>query len=875
MPLLRLAIRGLLFHRSMHAGLLCGALLASGILTGALLMGDSVDYSLRAIAEARLGRIEYAIHGGSRFFAQRLAERIQEKDSRSATAAVLALRGMAALPPGNDTARNQINRVQVLGTDAGFWRFANVPPKLALGPQEAAINEKTAAALGVRAGGDLALRIAKAGLLPYDAPLASPDDQPVAVSLVTVKAVLSDDQLGPFSLTANQTTPYNVFVDRTWLQEQTDLAGLANMVLAEDGATLEAAQRALGEAWELEDAGLRLLSHPSGIVQLESNRVFLDEEAVRAAMTIPDASATLTYLVNSITCNGKATPYSFVEAGPVPADMLDGEVAINQWLADQIGAAPGSRLDVAYYRLTPSNTFVEETRTLTVHSVMPMDALGVERELAPVFPGLSDVENCRDWDVGMPMDKDLLNDKANEEYWRAYGQTPKLMTTLAAGQAMWGNRFGSVTAVRFSASACSEAEAHVLLRTHIDPEKIGLRFVPVQQMARDAVAKAIDFGGLFTGMSFFLIVAALILMGLLYVFGLQQRMAEIGTLGAVGYPLRTVRFLFLAETCPTAVLGALLGVVAGAGYARLLLAGLALYWPAAVAGTSIHFHARPITFAYGICGTLACVLAVTVAALWRATRHTPRELLTTDFASAGARIEGPGHAWTGWFASAALLLATVLGVGVWIADPATLTLPFFGVGTLLLIAELGYYAAFLRYLAARPAFKRPRLWKLVVSNLARRRGRSLSVAGLTACGCFLVFAVSAMQENVALHADARNSGTGGFGVYADTTAPMVQTPAELAEAFGANVVPLRVRDGDDAGCLNLNRAQTPRLLGVDPAAFDALGAFVSEGNALWKLLDRELPEGQIPALVGDSDTAMWGLGKKTGVENGDVLPYRD
>jgi hypothetical protein len=410
MPLLRLAIRGLLFHWRMHAGLLCGALLASGILTGALLMGDSVDYSLRAIAEARLGRVGYAIHGGSRFFAQELALRIGKQDSRSA-AAVLALRGMAALPPGNDTARNQLNRVQVLGTDASFWQLASVPPKLTLGSQEAAINEKTAAALGVRAGDDLALRIAKVGLLPYDAPLASRDDQPVAMSLVTVKVVLSDDQLGPFSLTANQTTPYNVFVDRTWLQEQTDLAGLTNLVLTGDGTTLEAVQRSLGETWELEDAGLRLLSHPSGIIQLESNRVFLDEEAVRAAMEIPSASATLTYLVNSISCGGKKTPYSFVEAGPVPADMRDDEVAINQWLADQIGAAPGSRLEVAYYRLTPSNTFVEETRTLTVHSVMPMDALGVERELAPMFPGLSDVENCRDWDVGMPMDKDLLNDK--------------------------------------------------------------------------------------------------------------------------------------------------------------------------------------------------------------------------------------------------------------------------------------------------------------------------------------------------------------------------------------------------------------------------------------------------------------------------------
>ncbi|MEO1999253.1 MAG: hypothetical protein ABGZ17_28745, partial [Planctomycetaceae bacterium] len=50
-------------------------------------------------------------------------------------------------------------------------------------------------------------------------------------------------------------------------------------------------------------------------------------------------------------------------------------------------------------------------------------------------------------------------------------------------------------------------------------------------------------------------------------------------------------------------------------------------------------------------------------------------------------------------------------------------------------------------------------------------------------------------------------------------------------------VPLRVHDGDDASCLNLNRAQTPRLLGVDAnqlsdrAQFLDLLRFLMEVNA--------------------------------------------
>ena len=44
---------------------------------------------------------------------------------------------------------------------------------------------------------------------------------------------------------------------------------------------------------------------------------------------------------------------------------------------------------------------------------------------------------------------------------------------------------------------------------------------------------------------------------------------------------------------------------------------------------------------------------------------------------------------------------------------------------------------------------------------------------------------------------------------------------------GVNVVPLRVREGDVASCLNLNRAQKPRLLGVKPELLAGRFTFAS------------------------------------------------
>jgi len=872
----RLVGRGLIYHRRMHAGLLIGVVLACGILTGALLVGDSVAYSLREIATARLGRIAYAMDWGSRFFAQDLAKRLQENDSRIRTEAVLSLRGMASLSPGNDSTGNQLNRIQVIGVDAGFWRFAeDTSLSFALGSQEAAVNEKTASALGIRPGDDLLLRVASYGTMPLDAPLSSREHELTVSSLVTVKAVLSDAQLGRFGLAANQATPYNVFVDRAWLQEQTQQTSLANLMLAGDETTLNDLGAALDRSWDLDHVGLRLRTLSPSTVQLESTRIFIDEEVVRAAMDIPGAQSTLTYLVNSISKGERMTPYSFVEAGPVPPGVRDDEVVISQWLADQLQAVPGDALDMAYFQLLPTNAFVERQRTFKVHSVIPMGALIVERDLAPMFPGLSDVENCRDWSIGMPMDQKRLSDPANEAYWRQYGQTPKLLATLKAGQDMWASRFGAVTALRFS--GYGEPQLRKLLRDKISADKLGLRFVPVRQIALDAVAQATDFGGLFVGMSMFLIAAALILLGLLYVFGLQQRASEIGVLLALGFSRWKVRSLFLLEACPTAFLGAVLGAGAGIAYARVLLAGLTRFWPAAVAGADIRFHVEPASILLGTSAAVVCAFLIVLGTLWRGMRHSARELITTDFSSDAAFPTSGKRLWVLLIPSISLALAAAIAVNVWLTNPISFIEPFFTVGTLLLFAGLGYYAWLLTYLSRRPSFRRPRLWKVAITNLARRRGRSLSVAGLTACGCFLVFSVSSMQENLALHSDERSSGTGGFALVADTTVPIVAAAADLPETLGIDAVPLRVRDGDDAGCLNLNRATTPRLFGVNAQTLATLGAFVpaQSGDGLWDLLDRPLPDGLIPAIVGDANTALWGLKKKTGLTNGDVLPYRD
>ena len=840
---LRLIRNGLRFHWRTHLSVLPGILLATAVLTGALLTGDSVKGSLRRFALQRLGGIRQALFTPSRFFSQDLAARISGD-----TAAVLLLKGMAI------TEEKQINRVQVLGCGPAFWNFAGLD--FDLQPNETALGWRLAAELGVEAGDEISLRIGKPGLLPGDAPLASQKEDRSVRGLFFVKRVLGDDELGRFSLSANQTAPFNAFVNLQALQNRTELTGKANLLLTGS----EDPDLALARAWEAADFSLHFRKD-GPLVQLESDQVYLDPATARAALSVPGAEGTLTYLVNSLSADQKSTPYSFVIARD-GTGLADDEIRISSWLAETLGAKEGDPVRMTWSALLPSNRFEERQRDFRVRSIIEMSALEQERRLAPQFPGLTDVDRCTDWDAGLPMEEDLLADEANEAYWNEYRQTPKAMVSLRAGQDMWSNRFGSLTSVRWPDGAAAEAG----FRETFDPAEAGFFFLPVREQALAAVESALDFGQLFAGMSFFLIVAALMLTGLLFVFGVQQRAEETGILLATGWRPRAVRNLFLSEGAVIALIGSLIGTPLGTGFTRLLLYGLARPWRGAVADSSIQYFAAPGTAATGAAAGFLCAMCAIGIAAWRQAGHPPRELLAADFTQElqPLRVRQQANPARLFLPPlAALLIAAGIAAYALLSDIQTILMPFFGAGALLLTAGILFCGAVMR--TPRRQGRMSGLRGLALRNIIRRRTRSLTVIGLLASGCFLVLAVSSMKEDVTAQADQPGSGTGGFKWIGESTLPIRSRPGD---------VQLRVRDGDDASCLNLNRALLPRLLGVDPNVLSERRAF-SDDTDVWKLLQIELPDGIIPALAGDADTALWGLQAKTGIDQGALLEYTD
>jgi len=871
-----LALRSLRHYYRMHLGVLCGVTLAGAVLTGALLVGDSVDYSLRLFASMRLGDIQHAIHTGGNTVDQALARRLEDTLGQP-VAAAFTLRGMAIHQGDRADDRRQINNVDVIGIADDFWAVAGAPA-LDLADGEVALSEKLALALDVGEGDEVALRVEKPSLLPRDAGLSKRDEDRSIRRIFRVKTVLPDENMGRFSLAPTQIAPYNAFVQRDMLQDQLDLPGKANLLLTNDRRDVEDVQAALVDVWQPADSGLTFAVFDGGIVQLESEGIYIPDEVARAALGNHTARGTLTYLVNGLSSATASTPYSFMTAGPVPDAMGDGEMVINRWLADALSIGPGDAVTVAYYELTPANEFVEKTRDFTVHSVREMEDLELEHALMPIFPGLSDVDSCADWDVGMPMDDELLADKANEDYWNAYRQTPKGLVTLAAGQKMWGNRFGAYTAIRFDADGAAIPALEEGLRAAVDPELLGLAFQPVQAQAQEAVSKAMDFGGLFIGMSFFIIAAALLLTGLLFVFGLQHRTGEMGMLLAVGLAPGQVRRLFLAEGALLALAGALAGAALSTLYTRALLFGLAHYWQGALANAAICYHATGGTLATGVAITVLCALAAMVIALRGYLKRPARELLQMDFsqslqASGGGRARGISLA--AGLAGTAIAIAILAALFVLRAHNGALI--GFGAGTLLLFSVLLLCRYALLAINDGAGGSQPTLARLALQNVARRRGRSLATITLLAGGAFLVFAVSAMQEDLQANAGARSAGTGGFALLAESTFPLLERPSLFAEDPALSAAAIKVRDGADASCLNLNHSQQPGVLGVHVPDFADRGAFGAPEAAreLWGRLNLELEDGAIPALAGDANTAMWTLKKKAAIDGGGVLLYND
>jgi ABC-type antimicrobial peptide transport system permease subunit len=838
------------------------------------------------MALARLGKIDSALASGDRLFRAELAKEMQAAAPGSRISSVLQLPGTVSSPESSARA----NQVQVNGVSNDFWKLANSPINAEITENTVWLNQPLATHLRTKVGDTILLRVPRVSHLSRDAPLAPEEDSSVALRL-EVSKIVSEEEFGRFGLAASQIPPFNAFVPLTFLQQLVKATNQANLLLAQSPqpATVKDALR---KSFTLADAQLVLTPAPdSREVQLRSSRVFLDNQIVNAATELPSAQPVFTYFVNRLQVRDHVTPYSMVSAarGLTPLDPKDDEIIINQWLADDLQSKPGDQITLTYFVMGLMRDLVERTNSFRVRAVVPMQAPYTDKTLMPDFPGMTDAANCRDWDTGFPIDTAAIRDK-DEDYWHQFRGSPKAFINLPVAQQMWSNRFGSLTGVRYPATT-EQDTAHISkqILANLSPASLGMVFLPVREQALKASAGAQDFGGLFIGFSFFLVAAALLLMSLLFRFALEQRGVEIGTLLAIGFAPKKVRRLLLLEGLGLATIGGLIGIAGAVFYAKAMLWGLRTIWSDAVAGSSLSYYGTSTTL---ITGLLIGIVVAVVTMWWglrREGKRPARELLVEGFEEEFPTSDLATRKSRKSFVAGIVCLVLALGTSAYgLAKPQEAGADlFFSAGALVLIGGLFFTASLIRRLEHSSASESLTLAGMGFRSVTRRRKRSRAAVGLLASGAFLITSIGAFRLDAGKDADARGSGTGGFALLAESSFPVVhnlnaKTGRDFYNLNGremANVrfVPFRVLTGEDASCLNLNRAQRPRLLGVNSDSLNERKAFTFAAVAKdlsrenpWLLLDRDFGPDVVPA-IGDAASIQWALGKKLG----DTIDYVD
>lgn len=468
-------------------------------------------------------------------------------------------------------------------------------------------------------------------------------------------------------------------------------------------------------------------------------------------------------------------------------------ILLNEWLAEDLDARVGDEVRLTYHVvgahiLAEDGRLPEEEVRFTVTGIVKLDgSVADDRGFTPEVEGITDVDSFDEWKKPFPM-KDVTD--RDDDYWTKHRATPKAFVPLETAQNLWQSRYGKLTSVRVArlpGKSLDETQAAfaAAVLDELGPRQSQLIVRPVKFEGLQAASGTTDFTGLFIAFSFFLILAAAILIGLLFRLGIEQRSSSVGLLGAVGCTPKQVHRLFLAEGLCVVVVGGLIGCAAARGYAGLMVYGLKTWWIGAIGTRFLFVSATPTSYIAGFAGSVAVAMFAVWWALRYFRRFSARDLLAgaTEPPQTQEGIRRRGNrsrtlaAVCGGFA-AVLLTAALTGL---IPDAEAFegfswqVVAFFLVGVSLLATSLASLAWLLNTdksaaVAGRGLSGAARLG---MRNAARHRQRSVMTVALIASATFVIVAVAAGRRNPAVERPDKSTGNGGFTLVARSSAPLL------------------------------------------------------------------------------------------------------
>ncbi len=832
------------------------------VIIGSQIVGHSLKTSLIQSQYQRLGKVNYVLNGGERFFSEKLLTKLGEKNE-AIMSGIIALKGLVK----NQRSGQSSSRINIYGIDDQFLKMSLNPKKL---NKTYYINRALVDRLSIKDKDPLLVKWIKQGSMNSESIMSTAETEIQSIEMDHYD-VLGDDSLGNFNLEAHQVHPYNIFVPLSKLQEVLNKPDKINLILCSSETTLKTLEKMLKQSVTLEDLEIKLTHLNNQWYDLKSNRVFMSSIWMEYLSSYTGKSYPLfSYLTTEIEYQENHSPYPLVvglnELNSMNKNSFiigDDEIMINEWLSEDLSCRVGDQIKLKYYVMGDKQQLIATSKSFKVKEILKMDHNSLDREMMPDFPGIRQSEHCRDWDVGFKIDQSRIRDK-DEQYWKQYKGIPKAVISFDIAQTIWKNRYGDLTGCRFESESYEPLKKGLL--DWIDPKRFGLFFVDIVSLSKSSVNGSMDFSGLFMGFSFFILIAAFVLILLLFKLFIDKQKEQILTLHRIGFSIKALSQnssrIFMILLVP----GLVLGVILGQGYSLFLMSKLNIQWRDAIGNWDIFMSTNAWVLAKG---SLISILIVSLSLFFN--KHFVIQTLNDEM------IQHKNNRFLKGLSTLVIVATLGMGIKLFYQFKHASNIDFFTFGFLsLFLSYLLMYQWLSKSSVSISTMSRNRF---IYAMLCRNRWRSLSVMMMISCASFMLLSLEVFKLNPVKNTHIKSSGSGGYQLILETTQSINYNLAQNTSqrSLGLNsqlldksgFLPLRFLEGEDASCINLNRAQKPHLLGVDAKSwaledrFEFSDSLTINQKTQWSLLKTPLQEGEL-AVIGDQNSILYSLGNKVG-----------
>jgi ABC-type antimicrobial peptide transport system permease subunit len=834
-----------------------------------LLTGRSVKESLKKAASERLGNTGILISSGIRYFDSELVQRMKDS-SNLLCSGILEMSGFCQSMNSQKEAFN----VHFYGIGKDFFIFQG-HDQLNINPGEVAVNRRLADYLGIKPGDDIIIRYKDISNIPSDAPFAPGASTGKSV-VMKIGTILEPAQTGNFSLSISQITPMNLFMNLSDMEEnQGNSLKINRLLINRDNInSLKQITVDLKHCLMPGDIGLKLRTvKKTGEYEIISDRIFIDESSLKEISNLLPASApVMTYLGNRFDAGTKSTPYSFVSALPssLYPEIADGNgMTINSWMANDLLVREGDTLKMYWYSPDSSNKLIEKSSGFIVRHIVDMERIWADSLLMPDFPGISGKESCSEWDAGVPIKMHKIRTK-DEDYWNKYRGTPKAFISYEKGKELWGNNFGSATAIRYP-EGVTKNEIEDRLNGSLDPEKMGFNITDLLHESLKAADESVDFGTLFLSLGFFLILASLVLLSFTVSSYFNSKSKHIDTLFALGFKNKWIAQQLFFESGLISIAGCFGGVFAGYLVNIIITRALNTVWNGAVQTDTLDTYLNLLPMISGFIITFLTILIFTLIKVKRflnGLNKREKEIHKTPSANRNLFM---------------LLISSAVTISLFVLSLLLKNHKFsfsFATGmvlllTFVLLLRQSYIGRFIDNSGRIKNRKQlsHRYYSLNPSN-------AVTPILFIAAGIFTVFVTGANRMNYNEKQNLRSGGTGGYLLWCENTIPVKE---DLNTESGRKTVGLdddqlsemsfvqmKKSSGNDASCLNLNHITAPPILGIDPDDFIVKKSFsfskIPASDSIkspWEYLNLSSTNNTIFGIA-DQTVLDWGLKLKRG-----------